>query len=47
VDTVNRAPRIRSRDAEFASGGTNAAFATASALSEGPRGLRSFIQLGN
>jgi len=47
VDPVNRAPRIRSRDAELASGGTNAAFATASALSGGLHRLRSFIQRGN
>jgi len=47
VDTVNRAPSIASRDAEFTSRGSNPAFATASALSGGPRALRSSIQLGN
>ena len=47
MDTVNRALSIASRDAEFTSRGSNAAFATASALSGGPRGLRSSIQLAN
>jgi len=47
ADTVSRAPRIGSRDAEFAGRGTNAAFATASALSGGRHRLRSFIQRGN
>ena len=47
VDTVNCAPSIRSRDAEFTSGGTNAAFATAPAPGRDPHRLRSFIQLGN
>jgi hypothetical protein len=45
VDTMNRAPSIGSRDAEFTGNGTNAAFATAPARSEDR--WRSFIQLGN
>ena len=47
MDTVNRALSIGSRDAEFTGGGTNAAFASASAPSGELRRWRSFIQLGN
>jgi hypothetical protein len=47
VDTVNRAPSICLRDAKLTSGGTNPAFATASAASGGRHRLCRLIQLGN
>jgi hypothetical protein len=47
VGTMSRAPSIGSRDAELTSGGTNTAFATASAASAGRHRLGRLIQRGN